>query len=242
MKHVLFLFLFGISLNSKAIVGGEVVNETDSIAFSTLMLSNGCSGTLISRDWVLTAAHCLGGLGEISVSFTIDSEDIYQADQIIPHPLFFGTANGGLSPENPATSPVFDIGLLHLERPTDEKFRIVSIIKEQDLPASSEEVILAGFGVTNPQTNLGGGVLRKVTTLINFYNSNAGEIVFGPTPGFSACRGDSGGPMYLDKNGELFLMGATSRGFSSLGPCSGNGNYSSASFFRAWIEEHTGAL
>lgn len=48
------------------------------------------------------------------------------------------------------------------------------------------------------------------------------------------CNGDSGGPAYVKKDGQLFLLGVTSRG-SEL--CNETGVYTNAVFYKTWIND-----
>jgi secreted trypsin-like serine protease len=48
------------------------------------------------------------------------------------------------------------------------------------------------------------------------------------------CNGDSGGPAYVKKDGQLFLLGVTSRG-SEL--CNDSGVYTNAVFYKTWITD-----
>lgn len=48
------------------------------------------------------------------------------------------------------------------------------------------------------------------------------------------CNGDSGGPAYVKVNGQLFLLGVTSRG-SEL--CNDTGVYTNAVFYKTWIND-----
>jgi len=48
------------------------------------------------------------------------------------------------------------------------------------------------------------------------------------------CNGDSGGPAYVKKDGQLFLLGVTSRG-SEL--CNDTGVYTNAVFYKTWIND-----
>ena len=48
------------------------------------------------------------------------------------------------------------------------------------------------------------------------------------------CNGDSGGPAYLKKDGQLFLLGVTSRG-SEL--CNETGVYTNAVYYKTWIND-----
>lgn len=48
------------------------------------------------------------------------------------------------------------------------------------------------------------------------------------------CSGDSGGPAYIEKNGQFYIFGVTSRG-SFL--CNDNGIYTNALTYTKWIED-----
>jgi secreted trypsin-like serine protease len=51
------------------------------------------------------------------------------------------------------------------------------------------------------------------------------------------CNGDSGGPLIaVNKTGEYYLAGVTSRGFG----CEGKGVYTKVSAFETWILETIG--
>ena len=56
----------------------------------------------------------------------------------------------------------------------------------------------------------------------------------------SGCYGDSGGPMYLEKDGELILVGVTSgpsQDQESLKYCYGSGIYTNVARYRDFIDE-----
>ena len=82
-----------------------------------------------------------------------------------------------------------------------------------------------------------------MTTIFDQLNVEGKEVWFGPTPGLSACRGDSGGPMYVKKineneEEELFVLGATT-GWPPTSGCSGAGRYADARAHRDWIIENS---
>lgn len=69
---------------------------------------------------------------------------------------------------------------------------------------------------------------------------NIGNICTDPkkSEGVSSCRGDSGGPLVSTVTGEL--IGVTSFGSTSGCENGAPGGYTSVSYYRDWIEYHTG--
>lgn len=242
MKLSLLSLMFFACVSAQAIVGGQNVLSTDLEAVSTVGLSNGCTGTLITKKHVLTAAHCINSDDQIFIVFGLSfrSGSRVLVGSIFRHEGYTGLSSGGRLPSAPTLNPVHDIALLKMVAEAPEGFEPTELTSSPLV--KGDELILAGFGQTDPVTGAGFGVLRKVKTFFDFYNQNALEIVFGPTPGMSACRGDSGGPMYVDEGGVLKLIGVTSRGFIGLGPCSGSGNYTDVEAHLDWIEEGMNVL
>ncbi|MBC7712965.1 MAG: trypsin-like serine protease [Rhizobacter sp.] len=75
----------------------------------------------------------------------------------------------------------------------------------------------------------GDGILRTTKAPINFIHET--EINLNETKS-GTCSGDSGGPAYIEKNGDFFLFGVTSRG---SGLCNEVGVYTNALFYKDWI-------
>jgi len=241
LKVFLLTFLiFSASLTSHeayGIVGGDFALGTDLVAQSTVGLSNGCTGTLITDNIIMTAAHCLMAGQEIEVIFGLSFQEGIRVSTtaIAIHPSYSSTAGGGQHPDRPSLRPIHDIALIKLSTFAPTGFLPAPLGSAQDL-VNGAELILAGFGQTAAQ-NGSFGRLKQVRTIFNFYNEDALEVVFGPTPGRSACRGDSGGPMYREVGDQIVVIGVTSRGFPALGACSGNGNYTEIEAHLNWIEE-----
>ncbi len=78
----------------------------------------------------------------------------------------------------------------------------------------------------------GDGILRTTSTYI-IYISNSEFVLDEKLTG--TCSGDSGGPVFIQKNGKLFLAGLTSRGDFL---CQSEGTYTSIPSHLEWILSH----
>lgn len=78
----------------------------------------------------------------------------------------------------------------------------------------------------------GEGELRQTTNSIKYIFQS--EVTVNEANS-STCSGDSGGPLFIEENGELLLVGVTSRG-SLL--CNGEGIYTLVPSFVDWILTH----
>jgi secreted trypsin-like serine protease len=79
--------------------------------------------------------------------------------------------------------------------------------------AKGTEVQLAGYGITEADTQNGTGVLRKAMVLIDNPSFGKTEVILDQTHGQGACHGDSGGPAFLRMGGTNYLWGVTSRAY-----------------------------
>jgi secreted trypsin-like serine protease len=198
------------------IVGGRNVTAADTgpERVSTVGL-NGCTGTIIARDLILTAAHCYdnsvqGGYVLFGTQFSSASRKIVR--------IASATINPGY------TGPHNDVAMLKLAQEIPEGYKPVKLLPSS-LPLNpGDRVRQAGYGSNNTANSF--GTLRTVDSqFVGRTSAGALGVQNGKT---AACSGDSGGPLYVQKNGEWYTAGITSTALmDSARRCTGGNYYTS---------------
>jgi hypothetical protein len=205
------------------LVGGQPVPETSPAFKSTVSLSkinrsgfdSFCSGTLIARNLVLTAAHCVDGMKNTKQFVVLfgQGEDDPQA-VTVPVAAF----QSYLPKEGSRYFPNFDIAWVKLEGEAPAGYEPAEILRSADqlkpLVGKTDAVLLSGFGRTKtdcPSTEAGcsGQRLQVQTYLRRFVNAAHFQqlMIIGPKPLFGTCSGDSGGSAFAQVNGRWYVLG-----------------------------------
>ncbi len=222
MKLIFISLLTVISLvaqgqYSPMIIGGQEVIAGSDIAKSTVLINGKiarasftCTGVIFSKNLILTAGHCLGapGWAELKVFFGVNKKKPGQSIKVIQQ---IRMAN------IPINSPPYDwqdLALLKLEKPIPEDYRPANIAMENPNLKDGDDVIMAGYGVTTANSKYSGdggaGVLRAVLQkIITAQHGNTEILVDNSMKG--ACSGDSGGPLFIERESQLLVVGITSR-------------------------------
>lgn len=167
-----------------------------------------CTGTLITPQWVISAAHCLRGLSAaeyadaLLIRFDLDSQErqtiLKKAESVFVYPKWGGYENELRASRNTREYAPFDIVLVKLETPIDtNEIRPLEFADETAYPRENDLCDIVGYGYSDP-TLKDSKIKRKgqVKVLNRFARSIETEI----TNGQLICQGDSGGPLiFRDK-------------------------------------------
>ncbi|XP_053695860.1 trypsin 3A1-like [Sabethes cyaneus] len=183
------------------IIGGQKV-DVKNFPYQLSLRSNGnhiCGGSAISRDWALTAAHCLyPGRDVATISLRAGSSgrlsggQIYNVSQIIFHPQY-----------NPALFDK-DVALLKVAIPFQgQNIAPILLVSEGYEPVEGIRSMVSGWGRTLTDTSLPTIlhavdipiVGRSTCSLLWGEGLVTNDMICAGQSGRDSCNGDSGGPL-----------------------------------------------
>lgn len=237
---------------SPFIIGGENAAEKSapylvSLSVSNIAYAHSCAGAIIGKEWVLTAAHCVQELKELS-------------GDVVGLPVYAGLTNRNNLTEAQVRTVDFafnhkkftglegseDIALLHVT----PSFEFSAIVQQVALPYKNEAydgVVAAnyGWGLNDTDAVLFVNDLQVAKSEV-LTADECKEALPGDAPVTSkhvcvkvaACYGDGGSPLVVERPGNVAeLVGITSFGYL---PCGYNNRptiYTAVSQYVDWIAE-----
>jgi len=204
-----------------------------------------CGGSLVNKNWIVTAAHCFNEQSEAQVNtptflkrvfvhlgaqtitqYNVANEPtqtVCTAAKVMIHPKY----NKGPANTN------YDVALIKLNCDVvyTDAIRPICLPTATDnwrTPTSPERMLISGWGKTSDNSQVSSELKQGVVSLVTVDKCVQPANPRGWAPsqidasmlcaqdnGASTCQGDSGGPIAAVKNGKFTLAGVVSFGASS---------------------------
>jgi secreted trypsin-like serine protease len=216
------------------IVGGTLVSSGLKTAQHVVGLFaarfGSCTGTLIDRNIVLTAAHCIPA--NPRSMFVIFSTSLQGASPANVRPVVAALVSPLWGKSRGGQKNTGDIAILKFQGEAPKGYVPASVLRNNYHLVPSAFTLLAGYGLDDGTVQTGSGVLRETFTVLTNPRFSETEAVLDQTIGRGTCSGDSGGPAFLLLNGAYHVWGVTSRGDEK---CKKSGIYTVVVPYLGWI-------
>lgn len=182
-----------------------------------------CTGTILNDTFILTASHCLMDVKAENLLINFSLNSLSNDNQIDPatrvtdieknftvkkvksfkvHPQFLGGGD-------------HDLAIIMLQDPVPKDRTAVQLLPDKyiklpfnrtTLEDQKLSVQLVGFGLFSESPRVSSEVLRMTTVPAQFINQ---FVITDQSHGTGGCHGDSGGPAFLDLDGQTYQVGVT---------------------------------
>ncbi len=247
-----FPFFTGIRNEGSKIIGGSDATIQD-FPWQVFFVSGGnvCGATIISRDYVLTAAHCTqeeggGSVAPAAMRLYTGSSSLFSTGDL--YTVAGVTVHEGYNRETLEN----DIALLQLTSPITTKYAVpIKLINSDDVSEGYTDPgvmsWVTGWGLMQISTidKLAATLQKAQLPIVSraqastvWHKIPSTSIMAGYLDGHKdACSGDSGGPLVVPVMGEFKLAGIVSWGSQN---CDSYSGFTCVSCLEDWIRTKSG--
>lgn len=243
---------------AQAIIGGTVADPNEYWFYARVIRdvnddgkfgTEGCGGTLIAADRILTAAHCVDdGLRPDQVQVLVNDYDDFVAIELKIHPLW-----------NKDVADGHDLAIVTLPPGSTKGYEPIQIGSpyDADVYKPGTESILIGHGAKSPDGDSTEELfavdtpIRSDEYMDDIYNRwywfdewDSPLVIGAGSTGQTICSGDSGGPLLVRRDGKWIQLGVASYTITS-GParCAVPGAFAElANAQLAWVAQHVPSI
>ncbi|WP_415064040.1 S1 family peptidase [Bdellovibrio sp.] len=258
-----------IAGKSFGIVGGDILSSDNDLSASTVMVLHidykdevsTCTGTLIDNNKVLTAAHCTSPFGKKTViAFTNNSNCLTQA----PKRTLRLVTDEAIHPDysywiKSWDNAAHDLAILKFKGDIPTGYKVRELPTSDFAPSESDNLVMTGYGTTT-EKGADSGTLRFTTApasrLIKEFHLALNDSTVAVKNALileqsdnGVCTGDSGGPLYINTERGLTLVGITSMGVDNktrdeknTRTCHGVALFTDVRAHLDWIQKKKNAL
>ncbi|MGE5086994.1 MAG: trypsin-like serine protease, partial [Bacillota bacterium] len=199
-----------------------------------------CSASALTRNLVLTAAHCVRENMPSTIEF-VDADGTAMSIDVEKSTII----------EDYQTDKTADLAILTLKSNLPGFVQTITLPDAtSDIDLQKTGIIAAGYGYNvDVKPFKGTGTLRSVNAKVEKYSIESNYFIVDQTDGTGICQGDSGGPGLVEFDGKIYAIGVAAKtmfmpveGAQVQHTCSFKGVYVNLLKFKPWIEKTVQAL
>jgi MYXO-CTERM domain-containing protein len=217
----------------QAIVNGDLSDDAQVVA----LVYHGkqfCSGTIVGKRTVVTAAHCLPPNVDVPL---LGIEVFFGSDVESGDGTFHRVVDGLANPAWNLDVVAGDVGVLALAEDAPVLPMPMAYLDVSAAGIVGTEARAVGFGITEVEGD-GNGERRTGMLMVDRYD--ASSVFLNPGPS-ATCNGDSGGALIFVQDGVEVLGGIHSRSDCGSSIIAERVDVHTMDFIMPFIEEHEGA-